>query len=144
MGAGVGGAAVGDKPGSATKNCSIRSVRDLRVYVAAQDAAMRIYSLSTAFPREELYSLTDQVRRSSRSVCANIAEGWQKRFYPAAFAAKMVDAAGEAAETRTWIEFAGLCGFLSEADVRELDGRYDRLVAGLVRMKTNAKTWRIA
>ncbi len=105
---------------------------------------MKIYALSSSFPREELYSLTDQVRRSSRSVCANIAEGWQKRFYPAAFGAKLVDAAAEAAETQTWLEFAGLCGFISREDVQDLDATYDRIIAGLVRMKASASVWRIA
>jgi four helix bundle protein len=80
--------------------------RDLEVYQKAFAAAMRIFELSKSFPKEELYSLTDQIRRSSRSVCANMAEGWRKRRYEKAFASKFSDAEGEAAETQVWLEFA--------------------------------------
>ena len=84
----------------------IQSYRDLRVYQAAMDAAMDIFQLSKSFPAEEKYSLTDQIRRSSRSVCANIGEGWRKRRYKAAFIAKISDAETEACETQIWLEFA--------------------------------------
>src|SRR5207247_39932 len=85
---------------------------ELNVYERAMEAAMALFELSKAFPKEETYSLTDQVRRSSRSVCANLAEAWRKRRYEAAFCAKLSDAESEAAETQVWIEFAVRCRYL--------------------------------
>ena len=87
----------------------IRSYRNLRVYQAAMNAAMRIFELSKRFPPEERYSLTDQVRRCSRSVCANIGEAWRKRRYPAHFVSKLSDSETEAEETRVWVEIALRC-----------------------------------
>jgi four helix bundle protein len=84
----------------------IRSHCELDVYRNAFDAAMEIFHASKAFPKEETYSLTDQMRRSSRSVCANLAEAWRKRRYEAAFISKLCDAEAEAAETQVWLEFA--------------------------------------
>lgn len=83
--------------------------QDLEVYKKAFAAAMRIFEISKTFPKEETYSLTDQIRRSSRSVCANLAEAWRKRRYKAAFVSKLNDSEGESAETQTWIEFAVSC-----------------------------------
>ena len=80
--------------------------QDLEDYKKAFDLAMQIFDISKTFPKEETYSLTDQIRRSSRSVCANLAEAWRKRRYEAAFISKLSDAEGEAAETQTWLEFA--------------------------------------
>ncbi len=85
---------------------------DLDVYKKGFSAAMEIFRISKDFPTEERYSLTDQVRRSSRSVCANITEAWRKRRYPAAFVAKLSDAEGEAAETQTWIQFSIECKYI--------------------------------
>jgi len=85
---------------------SIRHFRELQAYQLATGAAMQLFEVSRSFPREERYSLTDQVRRSSRSVCANMAEAWRKRRYPNAFVNKLSDAEAEAAETQMWIEFA--------------------------------------
>ncbi|MBM3999203.1 MAG: four helix bundle protein [Planctomycetes bacterium] len=85
---------------------NIRSFKELRVWRNAMSSAMRVFELSKRFPAEEEYSLTDQFRRSSRSVAANIAEAWRKRRYQAAFVAKLDDSGSEAAETQTWIEFA--------------------------------------
>src|SRR5438477_3490320 len=90
----------------------IRSHRDLDVYVRAFDSAMEIFSISKSFPREETYSLTDQIRRASRSVCANLAEAWRKRRYQGAFISKLCDVEAEAAETQVWIEFAVKCGYV--------------------------------
>jgi four helix bundle protein len=84
----------------------VRSHQDLEVYQLAFEAAMKIFELSKRFPVEERYSLIDQMRRSSRSVCANLAEAWRKRRYEAAFIAKLSDSEAEAAETQTWIHFA--------------------------------------
>jgi len=92
----------------------IKSVRDLDVYQKAFDAAMQIFEVSKSFPREEMYSLTDQIRRSSRSVCSNLAEGWRKRKYKAVFMNKLSDAGQEASETQTWLQFALKCNYLNE------------------------------
>ena len=101
MGKGAGGLGAGEnKPGP------IRSHRELEVYQMALDAAMKIFEVSKNFPPEERYSLTDQIRRSSRSVCANLAEAWRKRRYEGAFISKLSDSEAEAAETQTWLEFA--------------------------------------
>jgi len=97
--------------------------RDLKVYQLAYKLAMEIFHLSKHFPREELYSLTDQIRRSSRSVAANIAEGFRKRRYPNMFVSKLTDSDGEATETQVWLDFALDCGYMSQ------DNR-DRLTAG--------------
>lgn len=86
--------------------------RELTVYVHTFEASMHIFKISKTFPKEELYSLTDQLRRASRSVCANIAEAWRKRRYTKAFISKLSDAEAESAETQTWIEFAVRCGYL--------------------------------
>lgn len=88
------------------------SHRDLEVYEKAMAAAMEVFELSKGFSKEETYALTDQMRRSSRSVCANLAEGWRKRRYEKAFISKLSDAEGEAAETQVWVEFAVKCGYL--------------------------------
>ena len=85
--------------------------RDLRVYQLAFDLAMEIFRLSKSFPQEERFSLTDQIRRSPRSVAANIAEGYRKKQYPKMFVSKMADADGEANETQVWINFATNCGY---------------------------------
>jgi four helix bundle protein len=92
---------------------SIKSHRDLRVYKLAFDTAQEIYQLSRDFPSVEKYSLTDQIRRSSRSVCANIAEAFRMRRYPAAFVSKLTLSEGEAAETQVWLEFAESCQYLT-------------------------------
>ena len=89
--------------------------RDLRVYQLAFDLAMEIFRLSKSFPQEERFSLTAQIRRSSRSVAANIAEGYRKKLYPKMFVSKMADADGEATETQVWIDFATNCGYFSPA-----------------------------
>src|SRR5438046_1572709 len=93
----------------------VRSHQDLEVYRRGFAAAMRIFRLSAHFPKEETYSLTDQIRRSSRSVCSNLAEAWRKRRYEAAFVAKLSDSDSEAAETQVWLEFAVECGYLDRA-----------------------------
>jgi four helix bundle protein len=89
----------------------IKSYKELRVYEAAMRAAMRIFELTKRFLTEERYSLTDQIRKASRSVCANIGEAWRKRRYPAHFVSRLSDSEGEAEETRVWLEFSWRCGF---------------------------------
>jgi len=97
--------------------------RDLKVYQLAYNLGMQIFNESKSFPKEERYSLIDQIRRSSRSVAANIAEGFRKRRYPNMFVSKMADADGEATETQVWLDFADDCGYLSQA-------RHDELISG--------------
>ncbi len=119
----------------------IRSHKELDVYKMAYEAAMRIYNLSKSFPKEELYSLTDQIRKSSRSVCANLAEAFRKRRYPKAFIAKLSDSEGEGAETQTWLDFAFDCGLISEVDNQELNGIYDKVIGKLVNMSIQPEKW---
>ena len=119
----------------------VRRHRDLEVYQKAYAASMRIFELSKAFPAEERYSLTDQVRRSSRSVCANLAEGWRKRRYPASFVSKLTDSEGEAAETQTWLEFAKDCGYITQPQFEALYAEYDAVLGMLVNMATRPKDW---
>src|SRR5438045_4086885 len=127
------------RSGEATK--PIRHFRALDVYQNALATGLRVYELSKKFPPEERYSLTDQVRRSSRSVCANIAEAWRKRRYPAAFVSKLSDADAEAAETQVWLDVALRCGYL-EADMhRELLDRYDHIGAQLAKMMAASEQW---
>jgi four helix bundle protein len=121
----------------------ISSYKELRVYQAAMDAAMRIFELTKRFPPEERYSMVDQMRRSSRSVCANIAEAWRKRRYKAHFISKLSDAEGEAEETRVWLEFARRCHYTPEDEANELDATYDQILSQLVKMIVNADQWTI-
>src|SRR2546429_4761183 len=117
--------------------------RDLRVYCQAFDAAIRIFELTKAFPKEERYSLTDQIRRSSRSVCANIAEAWRKRRYQAHFVSKLSDSETEAEETRVWLEFSWRCGYTSQTEAYELDADYNKIIGQLVRMIDRPEQWLI-
>jgi len=120
---------------------SIKSHEDLVVYQKAFEAAMTIFDLSKTFPVEERYSLTDQIRRSSRSVCANLAEAWRKRRYEAAFKAKLSDCEAEAAETQVWLKFAVKCQYLDLEQGRELYGVYNYILGGLVNMINHPKRW---
>ena len=94
----------------------INSAKELKVYQVAYALAMEIFRLSKAWPPNEKYSLTDQVRRSSRGVCANLREAWAKRRYEAHFVSKLTDADGENGETDTWMDFARDCGYLNKAE----------------------------
>lgn len=102
---------------------------------------MEVFELSKAFPKEETYSLTDQIRRSSRSVASNIAEAWRKRRYEAAFIAKLNDSEGEAAETQTWIEFSVRCGYLERATAVKLYKEYDEIIGMIVSMIVHSEKW---
>ena len=121
----------------------IKSYRDLEVYQAAFAAAMEIFEVSKRFPVEEKYSLTDQIRRSSRSVCANLGEAWRKRRYQAAFVAKISDCQAEATETQIWLEFAVKCQYLDPEIGRDLYRSYDQVFGKLVNMLKNASNWKI-
>jgi four helix bundle protein len=118
-----------------------RKHTDLEVYQRGYAAAMRIFQLSKKFPKEEMYSLTDQIRRSSRSVCSGISEAWRKRRYQAAFISKLGESEAEAAETQTWIQFAVGCEYLSRDVGSELYREYDALLATLVDMISHASRW---
>lgn len=119
----------------------VRRHTDLEVFERAFAASMRVFEVSKAFPAVERYALTDQMRRASRSVAANLAEGWRKRRYPAAFVAKLGDAEGEAAETQVWIQFAVSCGYLAPEAARLLYAEYDEIIGMLVRMITRPDDW---
>jgi four helix bundle protein len=109
------------------RSLKMRGFRDLKVYQKAYQLAMTIFNLSNSFPREERYSLTDQIRRSSRSIAANIAEGYRKRQYPKMFVSKLADADGETAETQIWLDFALDCGYLSPEQHRSLLQGYEEV-----------------
>lgn len=113
----------------------INSVRDLIVYQKAFELAMEIFRLTGGFPKEEKYSLTDQMRRSSRSICSNLSEAWRKRKYPKAFASKLSDCMQEAAETQTWLEFSKSCGYIEEKDFVSLYDRYEEVIKMLNSME---------
>ena len=119
----------------------IQSHRDLEVYRKGFDAAMEIFEFSKKFPKEKTYSLTDQIRRASRSVCANLAEAWRKRRYQAAFVSKLSDSETEAAETQVWLEFAVKCGYLPRDDGRRLYKIYDEVLGTIVGMINHPDTW---
>ncbi len=122
---------------------NIRHFRELEVYTIALEGAMRIFQISKAFPAEEKYSLTDQIRRCSRSVCANIAEAWRKRRYPNAFVSKLSDAEAEAAETQVWLELATRCGYLDPAMSTELEQASEQILGKLGNMISHPEQWTI-
>jgi four helix bundle protein len=119
----------------------LNSVRDLDAYKLAFETAMDIYHISKKFPAEERYSLTDQIRRSSRAVCSNLAEGWRKRRYKAVFINKLSDSAQEAAETQTWLEFAFSYGYIDEKTFSKLDEQYEHIFAMLSTMEKKADSF---
>ena len=121
----------------------ITTHRELDVYKKAFDAAMVIFEVTRNFPREEIYSLTDQFRRSSRSVCANLAEAWRKRRYEKAFIAKLSDAETEATETQVWIEFAVKCNYLSRDQANHLYRDYDEITRMIVATISQPTVWLI-
>jgi four helix bundle protein len=114
---------------------------ELEVYKKAFDAAMEIFTSSKAFPKEETYSLTDQIRRSSRSVCANLSEAWRKRRYTAAFIAKLSDSESEAAETQVWVQFAVECGYLDRDRAASFYHSYDEVIRRLVAIIHHPENW---
>jgi four helix bundle protein len=121
----------------------IRHFRDLDVYQNALATGLRVYELSKKFPAEERYALTDQIRRSSRSVCANIAEAWRKRRYEAAFVSKLSDAETEAAETQVHAEFAFHHRYLCREEFLKVDNAYEKIIGQLVKMIDQPQKWLI-
>jgi four helix bundle protein len=119
----------------------IRSHKELNVFKSSFELALQIHQLSKDFPLEERYSLTDQVRRSSRSVSTNIAEAFRKRRYPKSFVAKLSDSDGEAAETQVWLSFATAFGYLDEQIALDLDQKYEQLEKQLITMLMSPEKW---
>ncbi len=119
----------------------IRSHRDLETYQIAFKASMEIFELSKSFPKDEKYSLTDQIRRSSRSVSANLAEAFRKRKYPKSFVAKLSDSEGEAAETQVWLEYALDCKYIEKESFETLFVKYDQILGKLVNMSLQPEKW---
>lgn len=119
----------------------IRFHTELLVYQKSFDLAMEIFNLSKSFPKEETYSLTNQIRRSSRSVCANIAEAWGKRRYSKSFISKLTDAEAEARETQTWLEFSKTCDYIIPMDFEKINTAYNQIIGMLVSMITNTEKW---
>jgi len=120
---------------------SINSFRDLNVFKNSMDLAVEIHRITADFPKEERYSLTDQIRRSSRSVPANIAEGWRKRRYKAAFISKLNDSEGEAAETQVWLDIAHKLSFLTMEKWEHLNSGYEKILGQLVKMINEPSKW---
>jgi len=121
----------------------IKNYKELRVYQIAFDSAMKIFVLSKGFPKEEVYSLTDQIRRSSRSVCANISEAFRRRKYPKSFSNKLNESEAEAAETQNWLDFSLKCNYINVATHDELDKEYDNIIGMLVNMQRHPEKWSI-
>ena len=119
----------------------VRHHRDLRVFQEGFAAAMQIFELSKRWPADERYSMSDQIRRSSRAVCANITEAWRKRRYEPSFISKLSDADAEAAETQTWLDFALACKYLDANQHTQLFHHYDAICAGLVKMMAEPERW---
>ncbi len=119
----------------------IQSHRELEVYKIAFETAMQIFTLSKKFPHDERHSLIDQIRRSSRSICANLAEAWRKRRYEGVFVNKLSDSEAEAAETQVWLEFAVKCEYLDVKIARDLYQAYDQILGKLVNMINHPSPW---
>lgn len=117
--------------------------RDLDVYQLAFKTANKIFEITKSFPKEELYSLTDQIRKSSRSVATNISEAFRKRRYEKAFVSKLSDSEGEAAETQVWLDFSLTCGYIPNQIHEELFKTYDHILGMLVKMIQNSQKWTI-
>ena len=120
---------------------AIKHYRELNVYQNAMEWTMKVFNLTKSFPAEEKLSLTDQIRRSSRSVCTNTAEAWRKRRYKAAFISKLSDAETEAAETQVHTEIAWRSGYISEVQFHEIDNAYDHILGQIVKMIDQPEKW---
>src|SRR5665647_497442 len=119
----------------------IRSHKELDVYVLSFETAMKIFEITKRFPKEETYSLTDQIRRSSRSVCSNLAEAFRKRRYPKSFISKLSDSESEAAETQTWLDFSLSCKYITETEHHDLNETYAKILGKLVNMSLHSENW---
>lgn len=119
----------------------INNHEDLEVYQIAFKTAMKIFEISRSFPKEETYSLTDQIRRSSRSVCANLAEGWRRRRDKGSFLLRLNEAEAEAAESQVWLKFAVKCQYLDIETARQLYSQYNQILGMIVKMTKNVDKW---
>ena len=119
----------------------IKFHQDLKVFQKSVEFSMMIFELTKSFPKEELYSLTDQIRRSSRSVSANISEAWGKRKYEKSFVAKLTDSEGEARETQTWLLYAWKCKYINEEQFIILNKQYNQIIGMLVNMMSQSQSW---
>jgi len=119
----------------------IRSHKELDVYKLSFDTAMTIFEITKRFPKEETYSITDQIRRSSRSVCSNLAEAFRKRRYPKFFISKLSDSEGEAAESQTWLDFSFSCVYIDESECQSLNETYEKILGKLVTMSLHSENW---
>ncbi len=119
----------------------INNPEELEVYKIAFNTAMTIFAISKNFPAEEKYSLTDQIRRSSRSVCANLAEAWRRRRYKGSFLSKLNDAEAEAAETQVWLKFAVKCQYLDVETGRQLYSQYNQVLGMIVTINNTVDKW---
>ena len=121
----------------------IKSYTDLRVFQNAMEAATKIFELTRSFPAEEKFSMTDQIRASSRSVCSNLSGAWRKRINKDAFVAKLNDAEGQASETQVWVEFARKCKYLDGDVCDGLHSAYDLILGQIVKMINEPYKWLI-
>ena len=119
----------------------IKTHRDLKVFQLSFDAGMEVFEITKSFPKEEIYSLTDQIRRSSRSVSGNLAEAFRKRRYPKHFVSKLSDSEGEAAETQVWLDYALKCNYISNETFVTLNDKYDHIIAMIVKMISKPENW---
>ncbi len=119
----------------------IKTHRDLKVFQLTVEAGMEIFQVTKIFPKEETYSLTDQIRRSTRSVSGNLAEAFRKRRYPKSFIAKLSDSEGEAAETQVWLDYALACGYINKETHAKLYDKYEHIISMLVIMSNKPENW---
>jgi four helix bundle protein len=119
----------------------IKTHRELKVFQLSFEAGMDIFRISKSFPKEETYSLTDQIRRSSRSVSGNLAEAFRKRRYPKSFVAKLSDSEGESAETQVWLDYALECNYIDNVSHASLNDKYDHIIAMIVNMSNKPENW---
>lgn len=122
----------------------ISDFKELRIYKQAFESAMNIFRMSKAWPQHEQYALTDQIRRSSRSICSAIGEAWFKRRYPRHFISKLSDASSEAAETLIWLDFARACGYIDVQTANTLEETYREVLGGLTKMMSQPEKWCIS
>ena len=120
----------------------IKSFKDLHVYQKSFETGMKIYQLTKFFPKDEVYSLTDQIRKSSRSVSGHIAEAYRKRKYPKSFSSTLNGAEGEASETQNWLMYAEACFYIDSKTLDDLFVEYENIIGMLVNMQKNADNWR--
>ncbi|MDX9946828.1 MAG: four helix bundle protein [Bacteroidales bacterium] len=119
----------------------IKSHKELIVYQLSFKSSMDIFHLTRSFPKEEVYSLTSQIHRSSRSVSANIAEAFRKRRFEKAFYAKLSDAEAEAGETQVWLDYSLECGYLTREIYLNVFQAYDNIIGMIVRMMQHPEKW---